>query len=77
MHDAKSNNLLLIGAQKAGTTSLFEYLRLHPDIACSIEKEVNFFTNSVNKETIGLIEMRQNESKSYIIYETKHLFLLS
>lgn len=37
-------HLLIVGAQKAGTTSLFDYLRLHPQIAVSAEKEVNFFT---------------------------------
>src|SRR4051794_25988719 len=37
-------NLLVIGAAKCGTTSLHEYLALHPDIAMSAKKELNFFT---------------------------------
>src|SRR3954452_11529156 len=37
-------NLIVIGAAKCGTTSLHEYLTLHPDIAMSAQKELNFFT---------------------------------
>jgi hypothetical protein len=36
-------NLIVIGAQKCGTTSLHYYLGLHPDISMSSEKELNFF----------------------------------
>src|SRR5262249_9523812 len=36
-------NLLIIGARKAGTTSLHEYLSLHPQIFMSEEKELSFF----------------------------------
>jgi hypothetical protein len=34
----------VIGAQKSGTTSLFEYLRVHPRIYIPPDKEVPFFT---------------------------------
>jgi hypothetical protein len=34
---------LVIGAAKAGTTSLFEYMRLHPRLHMPPEKEVYFF----------------------------------
>jgi hypothetical protein len=36
-------NLLIIGAAKAGTTSLHEYLALHPQVFMSETKELNFF----------------------------------
>ena len=35
----------IIGAQKAGTTSLYEYLATHPDIFASPIKETKFFLN--------------------------------
>ena len=38
--------LLIIGAMKCGTTSLFSYLAQHPQIAPSREKEPDFFTKS-------------------------------
>ena len=41
-------NLIIIGAQKCGTTSLHYYLDLHPQISMSKEKELNFFTNRHN-----------------------------
>lgn len=37
-------NLLIVGAGKSGTTSLHEYLRLHPEITMSTPKELKFFS---------------------------------
>ena len=36
-------DFLIIGAQKCATTTLFEHLRAHPDVAMPLEKEVPFF----------------------------------
>jgi len=36
-------NFLVIGAAKCGTTSLYHYLRMHPSIFMSDEKEPHFF----------------------------------
>jgi len=36
-------NVLVIGAQKCGTSSLHRYLGAHPDIAMSTPKELDFF----------------------------------
>jgi hypothetical protein len=38
-------NLVVIGAAKAGTTSLHSYLDLHPDIVMSEDKEMRFFND--------------------------------
>jgi hypothetical protein len=40
---------LVIGAQKAGTTSLFEYLRRHPQIHMPAEKEISFFSRHYHR----------------------------
>ena len=37
-------NFLLVGAPKAGTTSLYHYLYGHPQVFMSTPKEVNFFS---------------------------------
>jgi hypothetical protein len=37
---------LVIGAMKAGTTSLYEYLRAHPDVFMATPKELHFFPES-------------------------------
>ncbi len=41
-------NFIVIGAGKAGTTSLWGYLREHPQIFMSEPKELNFFTTEHN-----------------------------
>lgn len=38
-------DFLVVGAQKAGTTALDAYLRLHPEICMAKIKEVHFFDN--------------------------------
>jgi Sulfotransferase domain len=42
-------DFLIIGAQKAGTTSLFEYMRRHPQIHLPPEKEVSYFDRRYNR----------------------------
>ncbi len=41
-------NFIVIGAGKAGTTSLWGYLREHPQVFMSEPKELNFFTTEHN-----------------------------
>jgi Sulfotransferase domain len=43
-------NLVVIGGLKCGTTSLHHYLNLHPQIAMSRPKELNFFVAELNWE---------------------------
>jgi hypothetical protein len=43
-------NLIVIGGLKCGTTSLHHYLSLHPDVAMSRPKELNFFIAELNWE---------------------------
>lgn len=42
------SNFLIIGAQKAGTTSLFYYLSQHPEIYMYPGKEIDYFSNNLN-----------------------------
>jgi hypothetical protein len=37
-------NFLIIGAAKAGTTSLYHYRRQHPDVYMSPGKEPDYFS---------------------------------
>ena len=43
MVENKKIDFIVIGVQKAGTTALDHYLRLHPDIEMAKRKEVHFF----------------------------------
>ena len=40
-------DFIVIGAQKSGTTSLFEYMRRHPQLCLPAAKEVPYFSNDV------------------------------
>src|SRR3954447_18625468 len=42
-------DFLIIGAQRAGTTSLFHYLQRHPSVMQSSIKEVHYFDGSYNR----------------------------
>lgn len=42
-------NFFIVGAAKAGTTSLYHYLRQHPDIFISPIKEPKFFSVTANR----------------------------
>jgi hypothetical protein len=41
-------NVLIIGGLKCGTTSVHHYMNLHPEIAMSRPKELNFFVAELN-----------------------------
>ncbi|MFB6340654.1 sulfotransferase [Saccharicrinis sp. FJH62] len=49
----KAPDFMIIGAMKAGTTSLYQYLSGHPDLICSTIKEPSFFSwkhgNGINE----------------------------
>jgi hypothetical protein len=47
-HGGALPNLIIIGGLKCGTTSLHHYLNLHPEIAMSRPKELNFFVAELN-----------------------------
>ena len=43
-------NFFVVGAPKAGTTSLYHYLDQHPDVYMSPIKEPNYFANEIRPE---------------------------
>ncbi len=42
--DQRQPNFVIIGAPKSGTTSLFYYLKQHPDIFLPVRKELHYFS---------------------------------
>ena len=42
--DVRLPNFLVVGAEKCGTTSLYQYLKQHPDIYLPAKKELHYFT---------------------------------
>ena len=48
--EAKLPNFLLVGTTKSGTTSLYHYLKQHPEVYMSEMKEPRFFASSIFKK---------------------------
>ena len=70
-------NLIIIGAQKCGTTSLHYYLNCHPEIIMSPHKELNFFNEDLNwhkgrqwyeSHFVGKAKIYGEASPNYTIY---------
>ena len=51
-HVSSPAQFLLVGAPKAGTTSLYHYLRQHPQIYMSPIKEPNYFASEISIENV-------------------------
>jgi hypothetical protein len=49
-------NIVVIGAAKAGTTSMLNYLDAHPEIAVSTEKEMRFFQDPNCRTWVGVYQ---------------------
>lgn len=48
-HLRQSPDFIIIGTQRGGTTSLYQYLAAHPDIGRAYRKEVHFFDRYFDK----------------------------
>ena len=49
----KMPNFLIIGAGKSGTTSIYEYLKQHPQVFMSPIKETNYFCYQKGDERLA------------------------
>ncbi len=56
-HLMQKPNFFLVGAPKCGTTSLYSFLRLHPDVFLSTPKELNYF----HVDFPGLVQITSEE----------------
>ena len=51
---SKAPNFLIVGVPKAGTSSLYNYLKQHPEIYLPEQKELHYFTHQeLSKNTAG------------------------
>jgi hypothetical protein len=71
-------NFLILGANKAGTTSLHDYLGQHPDIFMSPVKEPSYFTKAgtedVDPEHLGPIHRRTQQQVTRTLDDYLSLF---
>ena len=55
-------NLIVVGAAKSGTTSLWHYLMSHPEIFMSKVKETNYFAQDLMTRNNPIRGLEQYES---------------
>lgn len=60
----KLPEFIIIGTQKGGTTSLFNYLSQHPELSLSKAKEVHYFDNN----------FRYFSQEQFLIIKSENLF---
>jgi hypothetical protein len=77
----KEPNFFIVGAAKAGTTSMYKYLGSHPDIYFSPIKEPQYYAFDIRDNNFDertkqsyLFDMKQYLSKDFL--EEKHIALL-
>lgn len=73
----KSDHVIIIGAMKAGTTSMYEYLCTHPSICRCKTKEPDFFVSEREHEVDGesykdLWKFREKKHKYYLEASTSY-----
>jgi hypothetical protein len=70
-------NFFILGAGKSGTTSLYHYLKQHPDIFMSPVKEPSFFCKDfqVIKNPIEYFELFDSVKNETAIGEVSHAYL--
>ncbi len=59
MHSPKKPNLFIVGAPKCGTTTIAEWLSVHPQVFMSKHKEPNFFNYDGRREFFSLSEYEE------------------
>src|SRR5579883_1592600 len=58
MKAASEPNFFIVGTGKAGTTSLYHYLRQHPQVYMSPIKEPCFFASEIRPDTLSAAHRR-------------------
>lgn len=69
-------NLLIIGAQRSGTSSLFKYLGAHPSCKPSVRKEVRFFTEFYDRGVDWYRSHFPFASRNRVVFEATPDYLL-
>jgi len=65
-------NVVVVGAMKAGTTSMHNYLDLHPDVAVSTEKEMRFFSDPDCRRWVGAYQEHFPTGTRYRVESSPH-----
>src|SRR3954452_11245731 len=61
----RTPDLFIVGAPKSGTTSLYEYLKGHPDVFMSVVKEPCYFARDLALDDSGNFLVYGRDDKLY------------
>jgi len=61
----RTPDLFIVGAPKSGTTSLYEYLKGHPDVFMSVVKEPCYFARDLALDDSGNFLVYERDAKLY------------
>ncbi len=80
-------DFIIIGSQKAGTTSLYAYLSQHPQLVPSYKKEVHFFDGGLKPSVdtfmkgkpwyLAHFPLRKNINNSQQVFEASPLYIFN
>jgi len=70
MSKQKKPNFIIIGAMKAATTSLYTYLKQHPDVFMTTIKEPMFFNNFQNNNDFKVLGRKTKKITTFEQYYT-------
>lgn len=65
-------NFFIVGAPKCGTTSLYTYLKEHPDIFMPERKEPHHFGSDLRRRRFGTYWHMENEDDYLTLFEEAH-----
>jgi len=66
-------NLFIVGAPKSGTTSLYQYLKSHPNIFMCTPKEPHYFSDDINN--ISIVKTLSEYQSLFYKREKRHKFV--
>lgn len=72
---ARLPDLIVVGAPKAGTTTLSRWLRVHPQVAFSAQKELRFFDRELERGLDWYLEQLPQDPGDRIVAEATPTYL--
>jgi hypothetical protein len=72
---ARLPDLVVVGAPKAGTTTLTHWLRVHPDVAVSRKKELEFFDRHYDRGLGWYLEQLPQDPGDRVVVEATPTYL--
>ena len=60
-------NFIVVGANKGGTTSIYHYLRQHPEVYLSPVKEPHYFSKDIDVDLVYVVDYEMQQAEIVIL----------